>query len=109
MASPSYLARCSRQLPPASFPPALLLINFAGKTIRVLKCLRSQKLRNVDTIPGLFIISGDEENELFVMYVNLLSYFRRQSSFLPKNKRIQIVLLKEHACLIYVTPFPSEA
>lgn len=57
------LSKMLCQLPPASFPPALLLINIAGKTIRVLKCLRSQKLRNVDIIPGLFIISGDEENE----------------------------------------------
>lgn len=95
--------------PSASFPPARLLISIAGKTIPVLKCLRSQKLRNVDIIPGLFIISGDEENESFLMCVNLLSYFRRQSIFLPKNKGIQIVLLKKHACLIYVPLFPSDA
>jgi hypothetical protein len=29
----------------------------------MLECLFSQKLRNVDTIPALFVISGDEENE----------------------------------------------
>lgn len=33
------------------FPVVLLLINIAGKKTQVLKCLFSQKLRNVDMIP----------------------------------------------------------
>lgn len=50
------------------FPSCPSLINTAGKNTQVLKCLLSQKLRNVDIIPGLFIISGDEKtNSLWCM------------------------------------------